>query len=309
MKTLLLIDGNAIMHRAYFALPPFKTSGGTPTNMIYGFFAMVYKAMTEFNVDHMLIAFDTPKPNFRQKLLAAYQAQRPKADDEFVQQIPHIRELIDESGIVRLEKDGYEADDIIGTVANHYKNNSIRVFILTGDKDILQLVDQNVFVIAPKVGLSNIDVYNVEEVIKKMGVPPSQIPDLKALTGDPSDNYPGARGIGPKTAISLIEEFGSVENLLKKIDKIESLKVREIIKIHRKDIELSKKLATIICNVNIDIPLEKTHFEGFSPKMKEPMKKLELYSLIRRFFDQARPTKKKEVEKKKPESSDQIGLF
>lgn len=313
MKTLLLIDGNAIMHRAYHALPPFKTREGTPTNMIFGFFSMIHKAITEYNVDHVLIAFDTPKPNFRQKMLKAYQAHRPKADDEFIQQIPHLRDLIDKSGIIRLEKDGYEADDIIGTVAHHYKNNSIRVFILTGDKDILQLVDENVFVIAPKIGLTNIDVYNHEQVINRMGVAPDKIPDLKALIGDPSDNYPGARGIGPKTAIRLIEQFGNVENLFKNVDKIESEKVRKIIKDHIEDIKLSKNLATIVCNVDIEIPLEKTHFEGFNPAMKSDMEKLQLFSLIRRFFDepQRKTTRLQEPKQKKQkeENKDQLGLF
>lgn len=311
MKTLLLIDGNAIMHRAYHALPPFKTRDGTPTNMIFGFFSMIHKAITEYNVDHVLIAFDTPKPNFRQKMLESYQAHRPKADDEFIQQIPHLRELVDKSGIIRLEKDGYEADDIIGTVAAHYKNNSIRVFILTGDKDILQLVDENVFVIAPKIGLTTIDVYNREQVFAKMGVAPDKIADLKALIGDPSDNYPGARGIGPKTAIKLIEQFGSIENMLKNVDQIESDKVKEIIKKHKKDIELSKTLATIICDVKIDIPLEKTYFKSFNPEMKELMKKLELYTLMRRFFEGEKPRKvREEKPKKKPEQNpNQTSLF
>jgi DNA polymerase-1 len=309
MKTLLLIDGNAIMHRAYFALPAFQTRDGIPTNMIYGFFAMLHKAIAELNVDHVLIAFDTPKPNFRQKLLPQYQAQRPKADSEFVTQIPYLRELLDKSGIIRLEKDGYEADDVIGTVADHYKNNSIRVFILTGDKDILQLVDENVFVVAPKTGISKIDVYNEEGVRDRLGVTPAQIPDFKALIGDPSDNYPGAHGIGPKTAIKLIDQFGTVENLIKNIDKIDSEKIRSTVKKYKKDIELSKKLATIVCDVDIDIPLEKTRFEGFNPQMKPLMEKLQLYSLLKRLFGEKKQPVSAKAPTGKKEDPNQIELF
>lgn len=309
MKTLLLIDGNAIMHRAFFAIPPFETKKGIPTNMIHGFFTMLQKSIADFQPTHVIITFDTPKPTFRVKLLKTYQAQRPKVKDEFVVQIPYIRQLIDLAGITRLEKDGYEADDVIGTVANHYKK-SMRVFILTGDKDILQLVDENVFVVAPLIGISKIAVYNIEEVEKRMGVKPALIPDLKALIGDPSDNYTGAKGIGPKTAINLLVQFITVENLLKRIDSIDNEKIKKILKESKKNIILSKKLATIICDVDVKIDLEKTVFNGFNSAMQPLLEELELHTVARRLF-QTQPIaiKKPEEPKKSEDSSDQIGLF
>src|SRR3989344_4258976 len=153
MDTLLLIDGNAIMHRAFHALPPFKTKDGIPTNVIYGFFSMLHKSIADFHPNFIVVCFDTPKPTFRNKLFKDYQAQRPKISDDFITQIPLVKQALDKSEITHLEKDGFEADDIIGTIANKFKTNGIRVLILSGDRDIQQLVDQNVFVVTPKMGL------------------------------------------------------------------------------------------------------------------------------------------------------------
>src|SRR3989344_8772184 len=181
MNTLLLIDGNAIMHRAFHALPPFKTKNGLPTNIIYGFFSMLHKAVSDFKPTHIVVSFDTPLPTFRNKLFKAYQAQRPKISDDFITQIPYLKEALSKAGIIHLEKDGFEADDIIGTIADKFKTNGIKVLILSGDRDIQQLVDSNVFVITPKLGLSELKMYDNSEVKKKFGLNPNQIPDLKAL--------------------------------------------------------------------------------------------------------------------------------
>src|SRR3989338_5050149 len=180
MQTLLLIDGNAIMHRAYHALPPFKTKDGTPTNVIYGFFSMLHKSIIDFKPTHIVVCFDTPKPTFRNRIFKEYQAQRPKIADDFIVQIPLLKEALDKAGVIHLEKDGYEADDLIGTISNKFKTNQIRVLILSGDRDIQQLVDKNVFVITPKLGLSDIKIYDSAEVKKKYGLEPTKIPDLKA---------------------------------------------------------------------------------------------------------------------------------
>jgi len=310
MKTLLLIDGNAIMHRAYFALPSFLSKKGIPTNAVHGFFSMLYRAIADFAPTNVMIAFDTPKPTFRKKLLKEYQAQRPKLKDDFIQQIPIIHELIDAAGIVRIEKEGYEADDVIGTVARRCEANSIRVFILTGDRDILQLVTENVFVITPLIGLSKIAVYNIEEVEKKFGIKPIQIIDLKALIGDASDNYFGAKGIGPKTAVKLINKYQSIENLLLHLNEIDE-RSRKIIELYRDNVILSKKLATIVCDVDVPIDLDKTTFNGFHEKMKKRLEELEMNSLAKRFFEKSLPTPKQEKPEKKKEktSPDQIGLF
>lgn len=314
MTTLLLIDGNAIMHRAYFALPPMRTSDGTPTNAVRGFFMMLHRAMTDFKPDYAVVCFDTPKPTFRRELLAEYQAHRPKSDDAFIQQIPLIRDLLEASGIKRMERDGYEADDMIGTLTVTFKKQVDRVLILTGDKDIMQLVDTNVFVMAPKTGLSSITLYTIDEVIKKMGVRPEQIPDLKALAGDPSDNYKGVKGIGPKTAAELVVRFGSVESMIEHVDEIEKEKLRNTIKEHTKIVALMKKIATIVTDLDVEGPLEHFAFTGYNPAMRPLMEGLELNTLIRQYFDTPFVAPKKQAapaveKKKKPEEEPQQGLF
>src|SRR3989338_7996711 len=159
MQTLLLIDGNAIMHRAYHALPPFKTKDGTPTNVIYGFFSMLHKGIIDFKPTHIVVCFDTPKPTFRNKMFKEYQAQRPQIGDDFIVQIPLLHEALKKAGVVFLAKDGYEADDLIGTLATISKKN-MQVYILTGDKDIMQLVNSHVKVVSPQTGMSSIKLYD-----------------------------------------------------------------------------------------------------------------------------------------------------
>jgi len=312
MDTLLIIDGNAIMHRAYHALPPFKTKQGIPTQVIYGFFGMLGKALELFKPTHVAICFDTPKKTFRQKLLKQYQAQRPEMADDFKQQIPLLQNLIDKAGIFREEQDGLEADDVIGTVAQKAKEIKIRTLILTGDKDIMQLVNDHVFVISPKFGLTEITLYDEDAVKKKLGVKPDMIPDYKALVGDPSDNYPGAKGIGPKTAITLLERFGTVENLLKNVNELEEGRQKELIKENVENIILSKKLSVIVQDADIEFDFDKAKFDGFSEGFKKELEKYEMKSLIARLFKQ-KPVEKKAVEKPKKKKiedpKDQIGMF
>lgn len=307
MKTLLLIDGNAIMHRAYFALPPLNSDQGIPTNAIYGFFMMLHKATTDFNPDYVIVCFDTPKPTFRQDLFKEYRAQRPKAADDFKVQIPYIRQLIDEAGITRLEKEGFEADDVIGTLARKYENQDTKVLILTGDKDILQLVDDRVTVISPKVGISSISLYTPDEVTAKMGVKPDQIPDYKALAGDPSDNYKGVKGIGPKTASRLIHKFDTVENLFKRLDEVEDGRLKALLDQNRENIVLMKTLATLVTDIDLPGTLDDCIFHGYDNKIQPTLHQLQLYSLQSRLTG----TKKLVEAKKKPEKKDdsQIKLF
>jgi len=310
MKTLLLIDGNAIMHRAYHALPPFKSSKGIPTNIIYGFFGMLLKAIEDFKPSHIVVCFDTPKPTFRNKLLKSYQAQRPEMLDDFKTQIPILQESLTKGGILTMEKDGFEADDIIGTLAKKGNQEKMRVLILTGDKDILQLVNETTFVITPLLGLSNIKLYDVKEVEKKMLVKPTSIPDLKALMGDPSDNYPGAKGIGPKTASTLILEFKNVENLLANTDQVKNERIKAILNNDRKNIEMAKELATIITNIPLDFSFKKSEFTWFKEELKDYFTDLEIKSLKLRIFPEQKPSPAKTAKKiVKKEDKDQIGLF
>ncbi|OGK39463.1 hypothetical protein A3A74_06120 [Candidatus Roizmanbacteria bacterium RIFCSPLOWO2_01_FULL_35_13] len=305
MQTLLLIDGNAIMHRAYHALPPFKTRSGIPTNVIYGFFSMLHKSTVDFKPDYVIVCFDTPKPTFRNKLFKEYQSQRPKISDDFIIQIPLVKEALDKAGITHLEKDGFEADDLIGTIAHKYKTNGIRVLILSGDRDIQQLIDEKVFVITPKMGLSDLKIYDAAEVQKKIGLVPEKIPDLKALMGDSSDNYSGAKGIGPKTASKLINQFQTISGIYLHLEEIDE-KVRKSLVENKKNVLLSLKLATIDTNVSIDFEIQKTKFEKFNEDLKDYFTKLEITSLKNRIFAEKKPEVKKEIKK---EDKNQLGLF
>ncbi len=305
MPTLLLIDGNPIMHRAYHALPPLTSKDGTPTNVIYGFFSILYKLVNEFKPDYLATVFDTPKPTFRNQLFKDYQAQRPKIEDKFAIQIPLLKEGIKLSGIAELEKDGYEADDIIGTLTKILsKDKKNQIFIISGDKDIFQLIKDNVYVVTPVNGL-DIKLYDKEEVIKKLGITPEKIPDFKALAGDPSDNYPGARGIGPKTAAKLINQFKTIENLYENLVKIDSEKIRKILIKEKDNVFLSKKLATILTDVQIDINPEKLKFKNFNEKLKEFFERYQIYSLEKRYFS----NQKQNFQKKEEKKNDQISLF
>lgn len=306
MQTLLLIDGNAIMHRAYHALPPFKSADGTPTNVVYGYLSMLNKVVADFKPDYLISCFDTPKKTFRNKLFKKYQSQRPKIDDDFIMQIPLVKQALDTAGIERMEKDGFEADDLIGTITRIFETNKFRVIILTGDKDIFQLITDNVFVAAPQLGLANIKIFDKSEVEKKLDVTPNQIVEYKALAGDPSDNYPGASGIGPKTASKLIHQFRTVENIYKNIEGVESEKVKEILKKEKDNVFISKKLATIMTDVDMDLNIEKLKFRGFNKKLIDFLTQYQMNTLTKRIFSI------KEVEKSeepKKEKSDQIGLF
>src|SRR3989339_943503 len=284
MKTLLLIDGNAIMHRAYHALPPFKAADGTPTNVVYGYLSMLNKVIVDFKPDYLISCFDTPKPTFRNKLYKDYQIQRPKIENDFIVQIPLVKQALDAAGVERIEKDGFEADDLIGTITKIFEKNNFRVVILTGDKDIFQLITDNVFVAAPQLGLANVKIFDQSEVEKKLDVSPNQIIEYKALVGDPSDNYPGASGIGPKTASKLIHQFGTVEQIYKDIDKVESEKVKEILTKEKDSVYLSKKLATIMTDVEIDLNIDKLKFKGFNKKLIEFLTQYQMNTMIKRIF-------------------------
>lgn len=306
MKTLLLIDGNAIMHRAYHAIPKnFTTSTGVPTNAVYGFATMLYKVITDFQPAYIVICFDTPKPTFRKQMYEAYQAHRAKVADEFIVQIPLIKEMLEKANITQIEKEGYEADDLIGTMVSQNKEK-VRIIILTGDKDIMQLVDDNVFVISPQTGVSSITMFDRQGVINKTGIVPEKIPDLKALMGDASDNYGGAKGIGPKTASDLLSKFGTVEKVLEKSNNIENERIRNIVKEHREHIELSKKLATIRQDVPISINLESSKFEGFSEDFKKFLLSLQMSSLVTRIFERKETKKSEKKEDKKEPIQDDL---
>ena len=252
MDKLVLIDGNAILHRAFHALPPLTTKRGEPINAVYGLISMLLRVIQDLKPTHIAVCFDTPEPTFRNKVFKEYQAQRPQTLNELITQFEKARRVVKAFGIPYYEKPGYEADDVIGTIANKVKED---VVIVTGDRDILQLVTPRIKVYMPVIGMSEGKLMGEGEVLTKMGVKASLIDDYKALVGDPSDNYSGVPGIGPKTAIKLLEEFGTLDEIYKNVDKI-TPKVAKLLKEGRKQSKISKKLATIVKDVPLNIKIE-----------------------------------------------------
>lgn len=251
MKKLVLIDGNAILHRAYHALPPLTTRRGEPINAVYGFISMLLKVVVDLKPTHIVVCFDEKEPTFRHKEFANYQAHRPRMADELSSQFAKARAVVAAFGIPVCSKPGFEADDVIGTLATKCKEE---VVIVTGDRDILQLVNGRVKVYMPIVGMSEGKLMEISDVEAKMGVSPELIPDYKALVGDPSDNYPGVPGIGPKTAIALLSKYKSVDEVYKNLKEIPEATAKKL-QDGEESAKMSHRLATIVRDVPVDLDL------------------------------------------------------
>ncbi|MEK7061124.1 MAG: 5'-3' exonuclease H3TH domain-containing protein, partial [Patescibacteria group bacterium] len=247
---LVLIDAFAILHRAFHAIPPLTNRKGEPTNAVYGFVSMILRVITDLEPDSLAVCFDVKVPTFRHKEFKEYQSQRPPMADELTSQIEKAKDFLKAAGIPIYLKAGYEADDLLGTIAK--KGNFDSVVIATGDKDILQLVDKKIKIYMPIVGLSSAKLFGEEEAKERMGVDPIQIPDYKALVGDPSDNYPGVAGIGPKTAIKLLEKYSNIDKIYAHLEDIEP-NIRIKLEKGKSDVLLFHRLATIIQDVDIKI--------------------------------------------------------
>lgn len=259
MSKLVLIDGNAILHRAYHALPPLTTKKGEPINAVYGLVSMLLKVIQDLKPTHIAVAFDRKEPTFRHKEFPAYQAQRPAMEDNLSSQFAKAKDVSGAMNIPVYEMVGFEADDLIGTLSRRAvegKEEDLidEVVIVTGDRDILQLVNEKVRVFLPVRGLSEGKLFGSDDVKEKMGVSPKQIIDYKALVGDASDNYKGVPGIGPKTAINLLEKYGSFEKIYKHLDDIPEATRKKLID-GKESGELSYKLANIVTDMEIDIDL------------------------------------------------------
>lgn len=245
MRKLLLIDGNSVLFRAYYATLSrgmMTTINGIPTNAAYGFITMMNKVLEKFQPDHVIVAWDSGKPTFRHELYKEYKGTRKKPDQELIVQFSIVREYLDAYGIFRYEQDGIEADDIIGSINQQFTN--FETSILTGDKDLLQLIQPHTSVYLMKKGISEMDYMNAEQLQEKMGITPAQIIDLKSLMGDASDNIPGVLGVGEKTALKLLDEYQTVDNVYTHLDEIKG-KLQEKLSTHRQEAFLSKQLATI----------------------------------------------------------------
>jgi len=261
---LVIIDGNAILHRAFHALPPMTGRDGQPTHAIYGFIGMLLRIVQDLNPTHLAVCFDRPEPTFRKSMYVGYQANRPEMDGALSSQIESLKSLVTAMKVPIYELAGFEADDLIGTIAKQaYQEIFDEIVIVTGDRDILQLVNEKVHVYMPVQGLTNAKMYYSKDVEEKFGVHPIQIIDYKALAGDASDNYPGVRGIGPKTASELIQRYGTIEGIYdairEKKEGAELLKGRTIKALAdcAEDCVMAKKLATIVTDAPIQFNLEK----------------------------------------------------
>lgn len=264
---LLLIDGNSVAFRAFFALhnslSRFKNNNGLHTNAIYAFHTMFDNVMTKEKPTHVLVAFDAGKTTFRHEWYDAYKGGRSKTPGEFKEQMPYIRELINALGVTYYELDNYEADDIIGTLAHQVDKSLFDVVILTGDRDLTQLATEDIKVDITVKGVSEIDSYTPAFIAEKYdGLTPNQIIDMKGLAGDASDNIPGVTKIGEKTAIKLLKEFGSVEGIYEQIDTLKPSKMKENLINDKEQAFLSKKLATIEVNTPIDVDVNQLQYEG-----------------------------------------------
>ncbi|MBP6913103.1 MAG: hypothetical protein KBC00_00645 [Candidatus Levybacteria bacterium] len=264
----LVIDGSAIVHRAYHAMPSLTTPDGIPTGAVHGFFSMLLKLMQELHPSHVAVAFDRPKPNFRKELYKEYQSQRPSMESDLSPQFQIIQDILTIAHVPVYFMDGFEADDIIGTLADKAESAGDISYIVTGDRDMMQLVDKRTKVLVPIKGISEMKLFDEERVMEHFGVLPTQIVELKALQGDASDNYPGVTGVGPKTAAGLIQSYKSVDNIYKNLEEIKTKnpKLADKLKAGHNHAILGHQLATILKNVPFDYDYKDCRVENFSHK-------------------------------------------
>ena len=280
-KRLIIIDGNSIINRAFYALPDMTNSEGLHTNAVYGFTRMLFKIIDDYKPTHISVAFDMKAPTFRHKEFSEYKAGRKKMPNELGQQLQPLKELLDTFNIHRMEMAGFEADDLIGTVAKKAENDDFKVYIVTGDKDAIQLASNKTTTLITKKGVGEVEEYNYDSVVERYEMTPTQFIDLKGLMGDKSDNIPGVPGIGEKTGIKLIKEFSSIENLIENTNQLKG-SVKKKIEENKDQAVFSKKLATIITDVPIEISLDELSYGDYDKNaVIEEFKKFGFNTLIK----------------------------
>ena len=287
-KRLIIIDSNSLLHRAFHALPPLTTKKGEQTGAVYGFLLILFKAIKDLQANYIVACFDTKAPTFRHEKFKEYKAQRPKTPQEILNQLPKIKEILEVFKIPIFAKEGFEADDLIATIskkAEEYDNLS-EIYILSGDLDNLQLVNEKIKVYTLGKGIKDTVLYDKNRVITRFGIEPKQMNDFKALTGDPSDNIPGVSGIGKKTAADLIKQFETIENLYKEIGEgMANIKTRtkDLLSDNKEKAYLSKELVKTKRDVDIQFILEDCKFGDFNQKEVENIfRELEFNTLINR---------------------------
>jgi DNA polymerase-1 len=283
-KTLYLIDGSAIAYRSYFGMIKNRltTSSGQPTGAVFAFVNSLLKLLHDEKPDYIGMVFDAPEKTFRHKIYPDYKATREAMPDELVAQLPYIFKVTEAINIPLIIRPGFEADDIIGTLAKTAAQQELTVYMVTGDKDFMQLLEENISVYKPASGQKPVEVIDVKGVIERWGVKPEQIPDYLGMIGDTSDNIPGIKGIGPAKAQPLLNEFGSLENILKNLEHIENKRITEMIREGAESARFSKMLATIKTDVPLDVKIEELKTNNVNqPVLVKLFEELEFYSLIK----------------------------
>ncbi len=299
----IIIDGHSLMYRAFYALPKLMNKEGLHTNVIYGFVNMINKLLDEYNPKYFAIAFDTKAATFREEKYSDYKANRLKMPEEMSEQIPYLKRILDVMNIERVEMDGYEADDIIGTLSKASDDKKLQTLIVTGDRDVFQLISSNVHVLITRKGISETEEFDKEKLLSQYNVTPEQVVDLKGLMGDASDNIPGIPGVGEKTALALLKQFGSIENMLKNTAEIKRNKIRENVESNIEIAKISKELATIDREMPLEVSLDKYIYKGPDfPALIELYKELGFRSLLKRASEasgiEIKKTERAEVEYK-----------
>jgi len=283
-KRLIIIDSNALLHRSFHALPPLMTKAGQETGAVYGYLLTLFKAITDLKPNYVVACFDTKSPTFRHEMFKEYKAQRPVTPSGIVSQIPVTKTVVEALGIPIFAVEGVEADDLIATIC--VKTPNVDIFIVSGDMDNTQLVNEKIKVYTLGKGIKDTIIYDVAKVRERFGVEPSQMVDFKALTGDASDNIPGVAGIGKKTAAEIIQKYGNIKNLYEELATDTAIlkpKVKEALKENKESALMSRELAQMKADVEIDFNLESCKFGKFdAKKVSDVFNSLEFYSLVDR---------------------------
>jgi len=280
-RVLYLIDGSSYIFRAYHAIRSLSTSKGSPTNAIYGFTSMIFKFLKDYSPEYLGIVFDSKGKTFRDEIYPLYKANREEAPDDFKVQVPKIFEMVDSLGIPQVQIEGYEADDIMGTIAKEMEEKGISVVLVTGDKDFCQLVSEKVTLIDTMRDKKT----GIKEVIQRFGVPPESVIDVFALSGDATDNIPGVRGVGEKTASELIGKFRTIESLYENLNELPQ-RQRDLLEANKESAILSKRLVTIETSIPMSVSLEGFEYKGVNKeKLREIFEELEFKSLLRELGD------------------------
>lgn len=285
-RTFAVVDGNSLMHRAFHAVPPtMNAPDGRPTNAIFGFLNMFLKMIDAFRPDGVAVAFDKGKPRVRMEMLPQYKAQRPPMDPDLRAQFPMIKELLQKIEVPILEAEGWEGDDILGTLARAGEAAGCDMLLITGDRDMYQLTTEHVKVVGTKKGLSDVQIMTPETVEDLYhGITPELVPDFYGLKGDTSDNIPGVPGIGPKKASALIAQYGSLDEVIAHADEVKG-KMGENLRAHIDDALLSRKVATIQTNAPVELDFEHTAFPAYDAQMlAEALGALGIMSIQNRFL-------------------------